>query len=198
MKQKKDVGQASFLPSCSLLASSRQRDNAVVLQRQTCSIGNEWQWTVKGIRNRLQITKTELWDMGSCVRNPEVTCGRGGDGRLGNWLFPTKSAVLQAPPLLVMFCPVVTGVLHPPLRLESSKYLGDEVAFKVGVNRRAPWNMWQESDKSLHLMDHCIGKWHVFPVAKGRQAARAKNLLNLCMHLFCRAKEGHEVSFPQW
>lgn len=89
-------------------------------------------------------------------------------------------------------------MLYPPLHLESSKYLGDEVAFKVGVNRCAPWNMWQETDKSLHLMDHRVGKRHVFPVLKGRQGVRAKNLLNLCVHLFCRAKERHEVSFPQW
>lgn len=107
--------------------------------------------------------------------------------------------MLQAPPLLVTFCPVGHWCAAPlSLGLESSKYLGDEVAFKVGVNRGAPRNMGQEGDKSLHLVDHRIGKWHFFPVLICRQAARAKNSLNLCVHLFCRAKERHKVSFPQW
>lgn len=76
--------------------------------------------------------------------------------------------------------------------LQSSTYLGYEIAFKTSVSRGAPRNVWQKGDKSLHLVDDCVGEGHVFPVLKGRRAVRAKNALNLCMHLFCGQREGIE------
>lgn len=152
--------------------------------------------------NKEQTPDYELWEMGSCVHNPEVTLPslwvrrRRGIREL---VLPHQKPCASSSPHPCDVSPCGSLVCcTPPLHLENGRYLGDEVAFKVGVDRGAPWNVCQEGDKSLHLVDHSIGKWHFFPVLKGRQAVRAKNLLDLCVHLFWRAKERHEVSFPQW
>lgn len=141
----------------------------MVAQRQHCSAGREG--------NKEQTPGYEL----SCGKREVCPTLKSHwhwtglrDEGAGNWLFPSKSPVLEACSLLVLFSLVSCTNGASSFIWRAASALGLQQPQR-GCQLRCTRSSWQDRDGSPHLMDHCIGKCNL----KGREAARAKNSVSV-------------------